>query len=162
MAINYGQQVNIAGFDEIVGNSRVRAQQSPPGVGVAGNPQGTLWMQGTGAVFSNNPGATQTLTWANINGGIVVLQPSAACTVTLDTATNIVTNMNANTAGINVGDIFQFLLINGSTANAITIAAGSGGSLDTNQPTPTIALNASKVLTIRVTNVTTPAYVVYV
>lgn len=154
--VNYMNQLNNAGLDEVINNSRVRAMPNTT------NAQGTLWMQGTGAVTSLNPGATQTLTWAQITGGIVVIQPSTTNTTTLDTAANIVAGMNAASAGINVGDIFQFSLINGSTANVITVSAGSGGSLDANQPTPTIPVNVSKTITIRITNVATPAYVVYV
>lgn len=152
--VDYTRQINESGSDQIINNSRVRA--GTPST----NAQGVLWMQGTGVVTSL-AGTNQTLTAAQLGGGIVVHAPTAAATDTLDTATNILNYMNTNSAGISVGDILQCLVINGSAANAITIAAGSGGSSDGNQPTITIPANVSKTLTIRITNTTTPAYVVY-
>ncbi len=154
--VNYSNQQNESGIDQIVNNSRVRANTP------ATNAQGVLWMQGTGVVTSVTNSTGTTMTAAQLGGGIFIYSAGAASqTVTLDTATNILNYMNANSAGVSIGDIIQCLLINGGATNSFTVTAGSGGSTDANQPTITLLANTSKTLTIRITGVTTPAYIVY-
>lgn len=154
--VNFANQVNLGGIDEIVANSRVRAGTSST------NSQGVLWMQGTG-IATNFTTGSQTLTAAMIGGGIVVGSPSAAATYTLDTATNIINYMNANSAGINVGDIISCLITNaGSSTGIITVAPGSGGGFDTGQNGNfQMPINTSRTVNIRITNLSTPAYIVY-
>jgi len=151
---NFMNQVNLGGIDEIVQNSRVRATAT-----AGTNAQGVLWMQGTGVPASLAAG-NQTLTAAQIGGGLVVMATGAGNTLTLDTPANIINYMNANSAGIQVGDIIQCFVGNGSGANALTIAAGAGGTIDANG-SGTIPANSSKTLNIRITNITSPAYTVY-
>jgi predicted RecA/RadA family phage recombinase len=83
-------------------------------------------------------------------------------TDTLDTAANIV----AAVPNAKVGDVLDLLVINGSdAAEVITLAAGSGGAFDANQTASSrvVPQNASKLVKIRLTNVTasSEAYVVY-
>lgn len=155
MALDYGRLVNEAGLDDIVSNSRVRASAS--------NPLGVNWIMGSGTPFSSNPGATLTLTAANMLSGICTINPSAGNTTTFDTAANIVAAVNASSAGAVVGDIIDVIIINGSGVNTITVAAGTGGAFDTNQPNRGIAVNTSKEFLIRLTNVTpgSEAYTIY-
>lgn len=150
--VNYMNQVNLGGIDEIVANSRVRATS------LGSNAQGTMWMQGTGIPTSFASGS-QTYTAAQLGGGIIIHSNAGAVNGTLDTATNILAYMNANSAGVNVGDILQCFVGNTGT-NTLTIIAGAGGALDTNGSgaMPTLT---SRTLNIRITNIVTPAYIVY-
>lgn len=149
--------INEAGLDQIVNASRNRATTA--------NPMGVNYLLGIGTPVSLNPGATQTLTAAQLGTGVVVLNPSTTNTTTFDTAANIVAYFNANSAGAVVGDILEVLIINGQSTNTLTLAAGSGGTYDTNQTAGSriIPGNASKVVLIRLTNVTSgsEAYTVY-
>jgi hypothetical protein len=151
--VNYANQVNLAGIDEVVQNSRQRAAATS-----GTNAQGVLWMQGTGVATSFASGA-QTYTAAILGGGLIVHSNAGATAATLDTAANIINYMNANSAGIQVGDILQCFVMNTGTGT-LTISAGSGGALDANGSgaLPTLT---SKMLNIRITNITTPAYIVY-
>lgn len=153
------------GQDEVVANQRTRAY-------VAGNPVctsvggagsvGTLWMTGTGIPTSGTGAAGTTATAAQLGGGLFVWVSSAAAqTVTLDTAANIQTYMNNNSAGIQIGDILQCLIANGGATNSFSIAAGSGGSLDANV-SATVPVGTSRTVNIRFTAVgAAPTYVVY-
>lgn len=157
--VNYMNQVNFAGIDEIVNNNRVRA------TAVQGtNAQGTMWMAGTGVATNFTAGQTGiTITAAILGGGIVVQTPNTTVTWTLDTATNILAYMNANSAGVNVGDILVCDVINASTtaANTITISFGTGGGFDTGQTSLVMGGGTSRTLMIKITNTSTPAYIVY-
>lgn len=155
MAIVNSQMVNEAGMDSIVNNTRVRATTS--------NPLGTNWIDGSGTPISTAPGATVTISAANLLTGVITYSPSTGCTATFDTAANIVAAVNSNTAGAVVGDYISALIVNGNGTNAITLAAGSGGGFDTNQATRTIPVNTSKWVLIRLTNVTfgSEAYLIY-
>ena len=166
MAINPQYINDDRGQDEVVSNQRTRAYVpgTPGATSLGGTGSfGTLWMAGTGVVSSQTSATGLSLTAAQIGGGISVVSFSAAAqTLTLDTAANIQAYMNANSGGIAVGDIIQCLVINGSSTNAFTVAAGTGGTPDPNQPTITLPVNVSKTLTIRFTVVgAAPAYVVY-
>jgi hypothetical protein len=157
-------------MDEVTTNSRNRANlnaQTVQGTTIALNPLGTLVLGPSGATpISTTPGATSTITFPQLQVGFVIQAPSAGNTSTLDTAVNIVGGMNAITAGAQIGDIIPCYLGNGSPTNTITVAAGSGGTFDTNQPAAArvVAVNSSRWIYIRLTNVTSgsEAYVVYV
>jgi predicted RecA/RadA family phage recombinase len=116
------------------------------------------------AAASKNTAGGVTLTAAEVLGGIVVADPNGAGrTYTLPTAALLVAAM----PGAKVGDIVRCLIVNGAdAAEVITVAAGSGGAFDANQTAASqvIGQNASKLVHIRLTNVTasSEAYVVYV
>jgi hypothetical protein len=154
--VDFTRQINESGTDQVINNSRVRANVA------ATNAQGVLWMQGTG-VATNFTTGSQTLTATILGGGLVVGSPSAAATYTLDTATNILSYMNANSAGISNGDIMSCLLTNaGSSTGVITVSPGTGGGFDTGQNNNLqLPINTSRTLNIKITNTSTPAYIVY-
>src|SRR5258708_716690 len=137
MAINTSRIDQMGGNDEVVSNQRVRAYVPGDSVATsaAGAQQyGTMWMTGTGTVTTGTGATGTTMTAAQMGGGIFVWNSTAAAqTVTLDTAANIVTYMTNNSAGVQVGDLFQCLVINGGATNSFTITAGSGGASDANQ-----------------------------
>lgn len=147
--------VNEAGLDGVSANGRTRATLA--------NPLGVNWIDGAGAPTTAAPGATVTITAAALLTGIATYNPSTGNTATFDTAANIVSAINGISAGAVVGDYICILVINGSASNTITLAAGTGGSFDTNQPNRGIAVNQSKWVIIRLTNVTpaSEAYTIY-
>jgi len=169
MAINTSRLELMAGNDEVVANQRVRAfvpgdPFSAGGVSTGGGQQyGTLWMQGTGVATSISGSGSQTITAAQLGSGIIVQSPSSAATWTLDSAANIQTYMNNNSAGIAIGDILVCDVINaGSSTGVITISPGSGGSLDGNQASISMPINTSRTLFIRFTAVgANPTYISY-
>lgn len=118
--------------------------------------------QGTGAPASYATVGAQTYTAADILTGIIVRDCAGASrSDVLPTAANLV----AAIPHPFVGQVLSCLIVNGSdAAEVITIGAGSGGAFDTNQVAASriIPQNASKTIRIRITNVGTPAYVVYV
>jgi hypothetical protein len=155
---NYAATINEAGLDGITQSTRTRANVS--------NPLGVNWIDGIGAPASMTSGTAFTFTASNLLTGIIVANPTASITATLDTAANIVAAVNSNTAGAVVGDYICCLMVNGSAgAFTVTLAAGSGGGFDTNQAAGSriITQNASKYVFIRLTNVTpgSEAYIVY-
>lgn len=117
--------------------------------------------QGTGAPASYATAGNVTYTAADILTGVIVRDcAGAGRSDVLPTAALLV----AAIPHPFVGQMIDCLLVNGSdAAETITIGAGSGGAFDTNQTAASriIPQNASKVLHIRITNVATPAYVVY-
>lgn len=155
MTVLNSQTINLAANDLIVNNTRIRA--------TASNPLGTNWVDGSGTPVSSAPGATVTITSANLLTGIITYSPSVACAATFDTAANIVAGVNGASAGSAVGDYISALIINGNATNAITLTAGTNGGFDTNQATRTIPANTSKWVIIRLTNVTpgSEAYIIY-
>lgn len=102
-----------------------------------------------------------TYTAADILGGIIVRDPAGAGrSDVLPTAALLVAAL-PNAA---IGDVLECLIINGAdAAETITIGAGTGGGFDTNQTATSrvIPQNTSKMLTIRITGVSSPAYVAY-
>jgi hypothetical protein len=152
---DYGHMVNEGGMDAIINNTRTRATTT--------NPLGINWMDGIGTPISTTPGATTTITAANLLVGVITMAPSTGCTATFDTATNIVSAVNTASAGAQAGDYISALIMNGSSTNSITLAAGTGGSFDTNQATRTIPANTSKWVLICLNNVTSgsQAYTIY-
>jgi hypothetical protein len=163
MAINNSQIDLMGGLDEVVMNQRVRAYvPGTPGLGANNGQYGTLWIQGTGIAASIAGSTNQTITAAQLGTGIIVQSPSSAITWTLDTATNILNYMQANSAGVQVGDILVCDVINaGTSTGTITVSAGAGGALDANQASVTMPINTSRTLFFRITNTATPAYIVY-
>jgi hypothetical protein len=167
--IDYARIDNEAGSDQVVTSSRMRASLYPQTVGTVTfpvNPLGTNWIAGTGTPISTVPGASSTIDVGQILTGIVIQAPSAGNTSTLDTAANIVSGVNKISAGAQVGDVIQFAMGNGSAANTITVAAGSGGTFDANINTAakTLAVSSNiKWILLRLTNVTSgsEAYVIY-
>lgn len=178
---NPSLQENVAGIDAVLANSRVRATvQGASSTNVAQyNPQGTNWMDGTGATVSKTIGATYTMPIAEFGSGFVIYAPSAASTVTLDTAANIWAYFNNNSSGgqanlpytlngtasttTTVGDSIACLVINGS-ANAITLNQGTNGAFDTNvsSTNKNIAAGTSKYLFIQLALVSgTQSYIIF-
>jgi|SRR6266853_2442724 len=160
MAVDTSRLDMMAGNDEVVSNQRTRGYV-PGQPNVSGGPTiqyGTLWMTGTGIPTSFASGS-QTYTAAILGGGIIVHKNAGAANGTLDTATNIINYMNLNSAGTQVGDILQCLVCNTGTAT-LTIVPDASGALDANG-SGAIPTLTSRMLNIRITNTTTPAYIVY-
>lgn len=117
-----------------------------------------------GAPASYNTAGAQTYTAANVLSGLIVRDcAGAGRTDVLPTAALLV----AALPGAKVGDIIECRVINGSdAAETLTIDAGVGGTYDANQTAASrvIPQNTSKVLRIRLTNVTAAAeaYVAYI
>jgi hypothetical protein len=161
MAIDTSRLSNMAGNDEVVANERTRAYV-PGNAVAAGSQYGVLWMTGTGVPTSTTGATGTTITAAQFGGGLFIFNSTASAqTVTLDTAANIQTYMNNNSAGIQIGDIISCLVANGGATNTFTIAAGANGSLDTNVAA-TVPVSTSRMVNIRFTAVgASPTYVVY-
>jgi predicted RecA/RadA family phage recombinase len=119
--------------------------------------------EGTAAATSDATAGAKTITAAELLTGVYVRDCNGAGrTDTLPTAALLV----AAIPGAKVGDMLKCLFVNGSdAAEALTLAAGTGGAFDTNQTAASrvVAQNSSKVVHIRLTNVTaaSEAYVVY-
>lgn len=100
---------------------------------------------------------TATITVAQLLTHVLDGTPVSAATYTLPTAALLV----AGIPGAKVGDSFRFLVNNkGADADAITIAAGTGGTAD---GTLTVAQNVIREFVIIITNITaeSEAYFVY-
>lgn len=116
-----------------------------------------------GVPVSKNTAGAVTLTAAEVLSGLIVADTNGAGrTYTLPTAALLVAAM----PGARVGDVIRCYVINGAdAAETLTLAAGAGGAFDANQTAASqvIPQNASKVVHIRLTNVTaaSEAYVVY-
>lgn len=144
---NQALTINESSLDQICNNTRNRASVT--------NPLGVNWMIGIGTPTSTAPATSNStaLTAAALGAGIVVLSPSAAAqTFTTDTAANIVQYLNANSAGVQVGDVLPCVLVNGS-ANSFTVGFGSGVSKDANV-SATWPASVTKTILFRVTNAT--------
>lgn len=104
----------------------------------------------------------QTYLAADLLGQIIVHDGTSGLTATLPTAALLV----AAIPNCRVGDTVECLIINGANASgSIVLAAGTGGSFDTNQGggSKIIAFGNSKYVNIRITNSTlgSQAYTVY-
>jgi hypothetical protein len=101
-----------------------------------------------------------TYTAAQLLSGTIVRDPNgAARTDTLPTAALLVAALNALSAA-EVGDVVNAYIVNGAdAAETITLAAGTGGTFDANQTAAArvVAQNSSKMIRIRLTNVTAGA-----
>lgn len=105
----------------------------------------------------------QTYTVTDILSSVIVRDTAGGNrTDVLPTAALLVAGMK----NPRVGDIVDCLIVNGAdAAETLTLSAGSGGAFDTNQTASSrvIGQNGSKLVRIRLTNVTSgsEAYVVY-
>lgn len=156
MTFNPAQAVDLAGMDILC--RTVQTSSSTTGG------TGFKFLGGNGTTPSSVTTTTSTYTAANMLAGVIVNSNAGAVTATLDTATNIIAAINAVSSGANVGDIISFELINGgSTSGTITVGAGTGGTFDANVPAANkaVGINLAKTVFVRITNVTTPAYVIY-
>jgi hypothetical protein len=122
--------------------------------------------RGSAAAASIATAGAGSPTAANLLTGTIVRDCTGSSrTDTLPTAALLVAAITTWTPAI--GDVIECLYINGSdpTTEVITIAEGSGGGWDTNQTavSRTILGTCSKLLRIRLTNVTasSESYVVY-
>ncbi len=102
-----------------------------------------------------------TYTAAHVMSGFILRDPSgSARTDVLPTATLLV----AAIPQPQIGDTLRLMIINTADASeAITVDAGTGGAYHASQPAASkaVAQNAKKEFIIRITGVSTPAYVVY-
>lgn len=120
-------------------------------------------IRGEAAALSDATAGNITYTAAQILGGTIVRDPNGASrTDPLPTAALLV----AAIPDAYVGQCIDCLIVNGAdAAETITLTAGAGGAFDANQTAASrlIGQNASKLLRIRLTNVTltTEAYVAY-
>jgi predicted RecA/RadA family phage recombinase len=137
------------------GRARLLGAASRRAVGVAA--------ESTPAPTSDATAGAKTITAAEVLSGVYVRDCAGASrTDTLPTAALLV----AAVPGAKVGDMLKLYVVNGSdAAETLTLAAGSGGAFDTNQTSASrvVPQNASKMVHIRLTNVTASAeaYVVY-
>lgn len=169
MVYNPALSADMAGLDEIVNNERTRALRNPVTIGTVtfpANPTGTAYYSGSGTPISTTPGATSTIDIGQLLTGFVIQSPSAGNTSTVDSAANIVAGINKMSSGAQIGDVVSVYMGNGNNTNSITIAAGTGGTFDANQPVAAraIAPNTSRFVFVRLTNVTpgSEAYTIYV
>lgn len=155
MAINNSRLSLEGGIDQIVSNQRTRAYvPGDPVATGAPTPQfGVMWMTGTGVPTSFASGS-QTYTAAILGGGLIVHKNAGAVNGTLDTTANIIAYMNANSAGVNVGDILQCQVFN-TGSGVLTIVAGDGSTTFDANGAATIAAGVSKTLNLRLTTATT-------
>ena len=171
MAVDFQYINDDRGQDEVISNQRVRAYVPGNPVASSVNPItgaagpagsfGTMWMQGTGVPTSFASG-NQTYTAAIIGGGLIVHNTgTTATTATLDTSANILTYMQNNSAGVNIGDIWQCQVFNTGTTGVLTINGGDANTTFDSNGIQTIAGGVSKTLNIRCTNTTTPTFKVY-
>lgn len=107
--------------------------------------------QPAGAVLTETLTGDRTLTVAECVAGSAILDPGGAGrALTLPTAALLVA------AGATVGTVVVVRVENSAdAAEALTVTAGSGGTVDT--PTPTIGQNESGIISILVTSATASA-----
>ncbi len=119
-----------------------------------------LW--GNGTAPTSNTSTSFTITAAILLGGVLI-NNSAGATATMDTAANIVAAVNGATAGAVIGDMIAIEI--SANTGTTTVAAGTGGTFDTNVTAgaKVIAVASAKTVFVRLTNVTagTEAYVIY-
>jgi predicted RecA/RadA family phage recombinase len=119
--------------------------------------------EGSPAATSDATAGNRTITAAEVLSGIYVRDcAGAGRTDTLPTAALLV----AAVPGAKVGDMLKLYVVNGSdAAENLTLGAGAGGAFDVNQTAAArvVIQNTSKLVHIRLTNVTAAAeaYVVY-
>ena len=112
------------------------------------SPDGTTPYGAPGVAAESTQSTTATLTVTQTLNGFVNSAPAGAITLTLPTAANLVAAMK----GAKVGDSVTLSIANTSGgANAITLAAGAGGTL---RGGTSVAQNKSALVRIVLTNVT--------
>lgn len=144
------------GQDQVVNNERVRATYTGVSAfSIAPNEFGTMYMAGTGAPTSLSGASGGTLTAAQLGTGIVTINSTASAqTWQLPSPASIIQYMEANSAGVLVGDYLQCLIVNGGATNAFTIGITNGVTFDANQLNTSIPASTSKFFNFRVTNIT--------
>jgi hypothetical protein len=141
----------------------------PPGANTEA--QGQAFLVGNPEVFNMPAPASysgaQTYLATDIIGGIIVHNTGGAgITATLPTAALLVQALKAIFGQqLQIGATIGCLIINGGATGTITLAAGAGGSFDTNQNAASQAIltGTSKYVMLRLTNVTpgSEAYTIY-
>src|SRR6266705_1087454 len=122
--------------------------------------QGQAVLVGTPVIYNTPAPASytgsQTYLAADILGGTIVHGNAGAANGTLPTAA-LLAGAIKGILGMQmaIGSMVECLIVNGGTA-AITLLAGSGGTFDGNQgaASQVIAINASKYVQLRFTNIT--------
>lgn len=94
--------------------------------------------------------STDTVTAAQLLGGILTSTTASAVTMTLPTAALLVAALGAQAR---VGSAVRCHIVNLGGTNAITVAAGSGMTLDADQ-TNTVAAGVGVTIVVHLTNVT--------
>jgi hypothetical protein len=131
--------------------------------------QGQALLLGNPEIFNmpapaSYTGAGITYLTGDIIGGIIVHGNSGAVTATLPTAALLVAAIKAIVGSqLQIGATIGCLIVNGGTGT-ITLAAGTGGSFDTNQSSgQAILTGTSKYAMLRLTNITvgSEAYTIY-
>jgi hypothetical protein len=169
--VDYTRMYNFAGMDDIVGNERTRAQPITTtftgavalGSSYTTSVLGQNWINGYGTPRTGT-GTNNTFLAADMLTGIITYKPTAAATINFDSAANLVSAVNAISAGAVVGDVIQCLIINGSAGTTMTLTTPSASvTFDTNQANTTITGATSKYIYFRLGNVTsgTEAYTIY-
>lgn len=155
MAINTSRLDLSGGQDQVVANQRVRGYVpgDPLSTSAPTEQYGVLWMQGTGIPTSFASGS-QTYTAAILGGGLIVHKNAGAVNGTLDTTANIISYVNNNSAGFQIGDILQCQVFNTGTG-ALTIVAGDASTTFDANGSAVIATGVSKTLNIRLATATT-------
>lgn len=163
-ANNRADNLPTAGFRYIGVCTEIAVNPSSTGKVRLGACVGPLQGDAAPAAASVATAGAATYTAAQILGGVIVRDCTGASrTDVLPTAALLVAAM----PGVQVGDIVRCQIINGSdpTTEIITLQEGVGGGWDANQTavSRTILGTCSKMVTIRITNVTAAAeaYVVY-
>jgi len=132
---------------------------------VVGNNTGTSALFnrfGTSGIIKTQLGDTsysdgdQTATISHLLTGILRMTPSTTRTITLATASNVVSGVS----GSEVNDSFDFSVINEDSTNNIDITSGTGGTEIGNM---TILADSSGLFRVRITNITasSEAYTIY-
>lgn len=159
----YGATLAVTGAAEVGSLNSDGAAVFEAGVTTTGITRTGSLIRAQGAPTSLATAGAATYTIAQLLTGIIVRDcAGAGRTDVLPTAALLV----AGISGCAVGDTIECLIINGSdAAETLTIDAGSGGGYDTNQTAASrvVPQNSSKLLRIRVTDVTasSEAYVAY-
>jgi len=141
-------------IDESGNDVVVNVQRFSPSVGS----QGFAVVDNLGGGVTTVSGTTATLTYAVMKTGFIVSTNAGATTLTFDTATNLINQINANTSGAQIGDTMVFT-VGSKGAGGVTVALASGVT-NPNTVSLVLATNAQRQFVLTVTGVTTPALVV--
>lgn len=148
--------------DVVTDSVGVRWQAVVGGVGGAERFVGHLAQRSEPAIVSEVTAGAATISAAEMLSGTYVRDCAGASRIdTFDTATALVGAMK----NPKVGQVVELHVINGSDpiTEILTLTEGAGGAYDAAQPAAAriVPGGASKRVKIRITNVATPAYVIY-
>ena len=149
--VDNSRRIDLSGSDVIVNSIGFSAAGSV-GQGGAGN----LVLDTTGTTPTLIT-ATGTLTAAQMAAGMACYTGGAG-TVTFDSAANIVAYFNSKYSGAQIGNIIQFDVTAAATGPTIALGAGNTAATGT---VSTLAANSQRTFIIQITNVSTPACIVY-